>query len=97
MRENEWGEDEWGHPSSPGGVNQDAAAESSPHCRAVMAGERLQLRMHLGVIPVGALHGRLKVVDHQPLRYAAEVGEGVLQTGDERFGPLSLSLFPVVA
>ena len=53
--------------------------------RAVVPRERLQLGMDLGIVPVGPRHGRLEIVDHQPLGHAAEMTEGVLQTCDERF------------
>ena len=50
-----------------------------------MLRERLQLGMHLRVVPVTPGHGGLEIVDHQPLGHAAKVRKGVLQTTDEGF------------
>ena len=60
-----------------------------------MNGERLQLRMHLRVVPVGPGHGGFQIVDHQPLRYAAEMMEGVLHRRDEVVTRLSPNDFAV--
>ena len=41
--------------------------------------------MDFRIVPVGPRHGRLEIVDHQSLRHAAEMTEGILQARDERF------------
>jgi hypothetical protein len=40
-------------------------------------------------------HGRLEVVDHQTLRHAAEMGEGIFQTTNEIFRCLAEGRFAV--
>jgi hypothetical protein len=63
--------------------------------RAIVRGERLQLRVDLRVVPVGPSHRRFEIVDHQPLGHAAEMSESVLQTVDEGVGSLSPDRFAV--
>jgi len=50
---------------------------------AVVLTERLDLRMQVRIVPVRLRDGRLEVVDHDRLRDAAEVPEGVLQAPQE--------------
>ena len=52
--------------------------------RAVVQGELAQLRVELGVVPVGGEHTGLEVVDDHRLRDAAEVPQRVLHTTQER-------------
>lgn len=63
--------------------------------RSVVGGESLNLRIELGIEPVGPGHRRLEIVDDQRLRNAAEVMEGVLQTTDEVLRRLAIHGFAV--
>ncbi len=56
---------------------------------AVVLTERLHFRIDLGIEPVRLAHRGLQVVQHQRLRHAAKVMEGVLQATDELLGGLA--------
>ena len=63
--------------------------------RAVVRGERLHLGHQLGIEPIGVLHRRAQVVEHDRLRHAAKMGERVLQTTQKRFSGLPQRDFAV--
>jgi len=56
--------------------------------RAIVLGERLQLGMHFGIVPVGSGDSRFGIVDDESLGRAAEVVNCVLDAGDEVVGRL---------
>ena len=62
---------------------------------AVVLAERLHLGIQLRVVPVRLLDRRLEVVDHQDLRHAAEMPEGVLHAADEVLRGLAIDRLAV--
>ena len=57
---------------------------------AVVLAEGLDLGIEVRVVPVRLLDRRLEVVDHQDLRHAAEMPEGVFNAANEIFGGLAI-------
>src|SRR5258708_6332047 len=62
---------------------------------AVVLSERTHLGVEVGVEPISLGDGGAEVVQHQALRHAAEVPEGVLQAADEVVGRLPRDGFAV--
>ena len=56
--------------------------------RAVVFGEGLNLRVQIGVKPIGLEDSRFEVVDNEGLGNAAKLPEGILDAREERFGRL---------
>ena len=54
--------------------------------RAIVSAELSELRIELGVEPIGLDDGRLEVVDDKRVRNATEVLEGILKAADEVIG-----------
>ena len=57
--------------------------------------EALQLRIQVGIVPIGLQHGRFEVVRHERLGNAAEMTERILKTLNEVVGRLSKDRFAV--
>ena len=50
---------------------------------AVVCGERLKLRMDLGIVPISSPNGRFEVVNYQPLGHTTEVVKCVFKGSDK--------------
>jgi hypothetical protein len=66
------------------------AGSRGPEDKAVVLAEGADLRVELGIEPVGLRHGGLEVIQDQPSRYSTEVTKRIFDAAKEIVGGLAI-------